>query len=85
MRKLAFCICKNQGTDQLRVSSSADQRLCFCYIDSTIPLLPKSENVKPLTILCGCKARLVSYLVGNPEDRFSRDPALTIYNIGMLT
>ena len=23
--------------------SEADQRLCFCYRDSTIPLLPKSE------------------------------------------
>ena len=22
----------------------ADQRLCFCYMDSTIPLLPRSES-----------------------------------------
>ena len=30
MRKPTFCICENKD---------ADQRLCFRYIDSTIPLL----------------------------------------------
>ena len=34
MRKPAFCICENKD---------ADQRLCFHYIDSTIPHLSKSE------------------------------------------
>ena len=34
MRKPAFCICENKD---------ADQRLCFRYTDSTIPLLSKSE------------------------------------------
>ena len=43
MRKPAFCICKNKDADQLRSNREADQRLCFCYTDSTIPLLPKSE------------------------------------------
>ena len=33
------------------------------------------RNVKPLTILCGCTARFVSDLVGNPEDRFSHNEA----------
>ena len=32
VRKPVFCICENKD---------ADQRLCFRYIDSTIPLLPK--------------------------------------------
>ena len=32
-----------QHTDQLRGNHEADQRLCFRYIDSTIPLLSKSE------------------------------------------
>ena len=41
MRKLGFCICESKDADQLRVSREADQRLCFHYIDSTIPLLPK--------------------------------------------
>ena len=41
--KTAFCICVNKVADQLRGKSEADQRLCFRYTDSTIPLLPKSE------------------------------------------
>ena len=43
MRNPAFCICENKGADQLRGNHEADQRLCFRYRDSTIPLLPKSE------------------------------------------
>ena len=43
VRKPAFCICENKDADQLRGDREADQRLCFRYIDSTIPLLPKSE------------------------------------------
>ena len=43
MRKPAFCICENKDADQLRGNREADQRLCFCYMDSTIPLLSKSE------------------------------------------
>ena len=35
-----FCICKNKDADQLRGNREADQRLCFRYIESTIPLLP---------------------------------------------
>ena len=31
------------ATDQLCGNREADQRLCFCYKDITIPLLPKSE------------------------------------------
>ena len=38
-RKLAFCIYENKDVDQLRGNHEADQRLCFRYIDSTIPLL----------------------------------------------
>ena len=43
MRKPDFCICQNKDADQLRGHREADQRLCFRYIDSTIPLLPKYE------------------------------------------
>ena len=56
MRKPALCICKykgadqlrsyyvkTKGADQLRSNCAADQHLCFCYIDSTIPLLPKLQ------------------------------------------
>ena len=41
VRKREFCICKNKDPDRLRGNREADQRLCFRYIDSTIPLLPK--------------------------------------------
>ena len=43
VRKPAFCICENKDADQLRGNREADQRLCFRYIDSTIPLLPTYE------------------------------------------
>ena len=43
MRKPVICICENKGADQLCSNCTADQRLCFRYIDTTIPLLPKSE------------------------------------------
>ena len=43
MGKPTICISENKGPDQLRSSCEADQRLCFRYSDSTIPLLLKSE------------------------------------------
>ena len=42
MRKPDFCICENKDADQLRGNREADQRLCFRYTDSIIPLLPKA-------------------------------------------
>ena len=77
MRKPDFCLCENKDADQLRSNCQADQRLCFCYLDSTIPLLliskissflPSSETVQAAL----CQSRFVSNLVGNPKDRFSR-------------
>ena len=44
MGKPTICIGENKGADQLRSNCEADQRLCFCYSDSTIPLLLKSES-----------------------------------------
>ena len=43
MRKPTICICENKDADQLRGNREADQRLCFRYTDSTLPLLLKSE------------------------------------------
>ena len=47
MRKPTFCIYKNKDADQ------ADQRLCFCYRVSTIPLLSKSKisSLPPSSVL----------------------------------
>ena len=44
MRKPTFCICENKDAEQLRGNCEADQRLCFRYIDSKIPLLSKSKT-----------------------------------------
>ena len=49
VRKPAFCICENKDADQLRGNREADQRLCFRYTDSTIPVLPQSEISSLLT------------------------------------
>ena len=52
VRKPAFRICENKDADQLRGNREADQRLCFRYTDSTIPLLSKSEisSLKPSSV-----------------------------------
>ena len=44
MGKATKCLGENKGADQLRGNREADQRLCFRYIDSTIPLLPSFES-----------------------------------------
>ena len=52
MRKQAFCI----AADQLHGDREADQRLCFRYMDRTIPLLSKSEISSSVAVqpsLCG--------------------------------
>ena len=44
-------------------------------LDSIISLISISEKSKPLASCCGCAGRFESYLVENPEYRFSRDEA----------
>ena len=84
MRKPDFCICENKDADQLRGNREADQRLCFRYIDSTIPLLSKSKisSLWPSSVVVQpglCQT------VGNPEDRFSQNEAhLMSYNLIIL-
>ena len=43
MGKPTVCIGENKDADQLRGNREADQRLCFRYSDSRIPLLLKSK------------------------------------------
>ena len=64
MRKLVICICENKDADQLHGDREADQRLCFRYRDSTIPLPPKSEisshypsSVAVQPGLCGTRSK----------------------------
>ena len=53
MRNPTICICEIKDADQLRGNREADQRICFRYMDSTIPLLHKSEisSFKPAYVL----------------------------------
>ena len=74
MRKPAFCKCENKDADQLCGNRTADQRLCFRYIDTQSLCFPKF-NFKPLAIFSDCTARFVSDLVGNPQYRFSHNKA----------
>ena len=52
IRKPSFCMRENKDADQLRGNREADQRLCFRYLESTIPLLPKYEisSLKPSSV-----------------------------------
>ena len=63
MKKPTFCICENKDADQLRGNRKADQRLCFRYIDITIPLLSKSGGRTGLMVRAldfGSKTRVRS-------------------------
>ena len=71
MRKPAFAYAKTKAQISCTVCA-ADQCLCFRYIDSTIPLVSKIRNFKPLAIFCDYTARFVSDLIGNPAGKCSR-------------
>ena len=60
---------------QSQRSAACRQRLCFRYMDSTIPSSSLILNFKLLAICCGFAARFVSGLVRNPKDRLSCDEA----------
>ena len=57
----------NKGADH---PAQFDQRLVVHCLDSIIHLVAIAEPS-----FCGCAGRFVSYLVANPEDRFSHDEA----------
>ena len=73
MRKPDFCPCKNKGADQLCSYCTADQHHCFCYTNSSVPLLLTLyiQSFKFLAFFSDFTARFVLDLVGNPEERFS--------------
>ena len=78
MRKLAFCLCKNKGADQLRGHREADQRLGFGtrIVQSLYFLNQKFQASSHLLLLY---SPVLSDLVGNPEDRFSHNEALIFF------
>ena len=74
------CIGENKDADQLRGTREADQRLCFRYSDSTIPLLLKIQNFKLLALFCACTGRFVSDLFGNHIVGFPTRWLISSYN-----
>ena len=76
----AFCIFENKDADHLRGNRKADQRLCFRYINSTIPLLFKSK----ISSLWQSSVAVQPGLVGNPEDRFSHVAAHILQALNAL-
>ena len=52
MRKPVVYISKNKAADQLCSNCTADQRLCFRFMDRTVPLLIESK-IK-LLVSCDC-------------------------------
>ena len=56
----------------MQISCAAEQSLCFFYIDSTIPLLPKSEISSLYPSSVEVQPGLCRTWVENPEDRFSQ-------------
>ena len=85
MRKPDFCICENKDTDQLCDNRTADQRLCFHYIDSTIPLLSNSKisSRQPSCVvvqpgLCGA-GRKPQRPVFSQQGSFAGDQIVSIF------
>ena len=69
MENLHFAYLK-ADTDQLRGNREADQHLCFRYLDSTIPLLPKSGGRTGLMV--------------RASDSGSGDPGSILGMVGVL-
>ena len=68
MRKTEFCLCENKGEDQLRKD---DQRLCFRYSDSTMPLLLKSKISSFFTFSVAVQTGLCLTWSETPKTGFS--------------
>ena len=81
VRKPTICIGENKGADQLRGNREADQRLCFRYSDSTVPLLlkfeissfqPASVTVQPDLCRTCLETTLLVFLRGGTYISFPR-------------
>ena len=64
MTKRDYCLCENKGADQLRSNCEADQRLCFCYSDTTV-LFYLNLKFQASSCPSACSGRFVSDLFGN--------------------
>ena len=65
--KPAQCKFENKSAGQLPSHCTADQHVCFPYINRTIPLLLKFKKIKSDHFFYGCRAWFVPHLVRTPE------------------
>ena len=73
MRKQSFCILNNKAADQLHGSREADQRLCFCYKASMIPLLLKYKISSLYPYSVAAQPGLCRTWSETPKNNFSHN------------
>ena len=73
MRKPVYVICEQQRHRSACAEAQADQRLYCSLLGQYNTLSLYIRNFKPVPCFFGCAGRFESYLIGNLEDRFSRD------------
>ena len=81
MRKPVLAICEQQRTRSACASAQSDQHLCCSLLSTYNAYTCEIQTFKPLASLCSWAGRFESYLVRNPEDRFSRDVAHLIMTV----
>ena len=75
MRKPVYAICEQHRCRSACAFAQSDRHLC-CSLPRQYNISSfYIQNFKPLASFCGCAGRFESYLVANPENRFSRDKA----------
>ena len=79
MRKPVYAICEQQRYRSACASAQSDQHLCCSLLGQYNTSTCYSRNFKTLTSLISRAGRFESYLVGIPDDRFSRDVAHCIH------
>ena len=75
MRIPVFAICEQQRRRSAWASAQSDQHLFYSLPGYYYTSFFYIWNFKPLVVPCGCAGRFESYLVANPEDRFSGEEA----------
>ena len=75
MRKSVYAICEQQRRRSACVSVQSDQCLCCSLLGQYNTTTCYSQNFKTLANPISWAGRFESFLVANPEDRFSRDKA----------
>ena len=75
MRKHVFAICEQQRCRSACASAQSDQCICCMLPGKYYTSSCYSRSFKTLGSLCSSAGQFESYLVENPEDRFSHDKA----------